>query len=85
MEANNLVVLLMLGIISANGAEDVAAIDDSAIMKNQTEDIEEPDFADVSNLTSADQGNWTVGECIIVKMASQVMFDVKIVNFIIFD
>jgi len=72
MEANNLVVLLMLGIISANGAEDVAAIDDSAIMKNQTEDIEEPDFADVSNLTSADQGNWTVGECIIVKMASQL-------------
>jgi len=72
MEAYNLLVLLMLGIIGANRAEDVAAMDDSAIMKNQTEEIEEPDFPDVSNLTSADQGNWTVGECIIVKMASQL-------------
>jgi len=71
MEAYNLVVLLMLGIIGANAAEDVTTIDDSAIAKNQTEDIEESDFADVSNLT-ADQGNWTVGECIIVKMATQL-------------
>merc|ERR1719513_239015 len=61
----------MLCIIGANAAEDITTIDDSAIAKNQTEDIEESDFADVSNLT-ADQGNWTVGECIIVKMATQL-------------
>ena len=76
-------VLLMLGIIGANAAEDVTTIDDSAIAKNQTEDIEESDFADVSNLT-ADQGNWTVGECIIVKMATQVIFLVITKKFLIF-
>jgi len=71
MEAHNLLVLLMLGIIGAKGAEDVPVVDDVVLMKNQTEDIEETDFSDVSNLT-ADQGNWTVGECIIVKMATQL-------------
>jgi len=71
MEAHNLLVLLMLGIIGANAAEDVSAENDSAIMKNQTEEVEEIYFHEISNLT-ADQGNWTVGDCIIVKMAAQL-------------
>jgi len=71
MEAYNLLVLLVLGIIGAKAAEDVSAIDDIVLLKNQTEEIEDTDFNDMSNLT-ADQGNWTVGECIIVKMAAQL-------------
>jgi lysosomal-associated membrane protein 1/2 len=71
MEAHNLLVLIMLGIIGANAAEDVSAENDSAIMKNQTEEVKEIYFHEISNLT-ADQGNWTVGDCIIVKMAAQL-------------
>jgi len=71
MEAHNLLVLLMLGIIGANAAEDVSAENDSAVVKNQTEEVEEIYFHEISNLT-ADQGNWTVGDCIIVKMAAQL-------------
>ena len=62
MEAYNLLALLLLSIINASVAE----------LKNQTDDIEDSDFDDPSNLT-ADQGNWTVGDCIIVKMAAQVI------------
>jgi len=61
MEAYNLLALLLLSIINASVAE----------LKNQTDDIEDSDFDDPSNLT-ADQGNWTVGDCIIVKMAAQL-------------
>eukprot|EP00092_Neocalanus_flemingeri_P012784 GFUD01013776.1.p1 GENE.GFUD01013776.1~~GFUD01013776.1.p1 ORF type:complete len:307 (-),score=98.09 GFUD01013776.1:69-989(-) len=71
MEAHHLLVLLLLCILGAQAIEDVAAVEETLAMKNQTEDIEETDFNDVSNLT-ADQGNWTVGECIIVKMAAQL-------------
>ena len=79
MEAYNLLVLVVLGIIGAIAAEDVSTVEDAAIMKNQTEEIEDTDFNDMSNLT-ADQGNWTVGECIIVKMAAQVKISFNLMN-----
>ena len=71
MEAYNLLVLLVLGILGAHATVDVAAVEETLAIKNQTEDIDDTDLNDLSNLT-ADQGNWTVGECIIVKMAAQV-------------
>jgi len=66
MEAHNLIFLLILGIYQVEASEDVPLA-----IKNQTEDIDDSDFAEVSNLT-ADQGNWTVGDCIIVKMAAEL-------------
>jgi len=71
MEAYNLLVLLVLGILGAQATVDVAAVEETLAIKNQTEDIDDTDLNDLSNLT-ADQGNWTVGECIIVKMAAQL-------------
>ena len=71
MEAQNLLFLLVLCILRAQVTEDVIASEDTLDLKNQTESSEEMDLNDASNLT-ADQGNWTVGECIIVKMAGQV-------------
>jgi len=79
MEAHNLLFLLVLGILKAHATEDVVPAEDTLDLKNQTESSEEIDLNDASNLT-ADQGNWTVGECIIVKMAGQLTLSPEKVN-----
>jgi len=79
MEAHNLLFLLVLCILRAQATEDVVASEDTLDLKNQTESSEEMDLNDASNLT-ADQGNWTVGECIIVKMAGQLSLSPEKIN-----